>query len=198
MNKATHVLLGKHLYAYLRDVFGVYLDRESFLLGNVLPDLYLTFLIKPHLFKNYSPCIKSVIQNLLNIKQSSALFGKSYSKQLGIICHYFADFFCYPHRQDYSGDLVAHGNYEKDLYRYLQCDACISPEQLMSSEWQADANERILFSSLSKLQESYLQQDPSFEIDITYSIKACSEALIRITSASLIEQTDEYELCYLA
>jgi len=198
MNKASHVLVGNLLCERLKHEFGVYLNKQSFLLGNILPDINGTFLIKPHLLKNYQLFTKRLIQNTLDEKQTSVFCGKKFSRNLGIICHYYADFFCYPHRPDYTGDIVSHVNYEKDLYRYLQSKTFIGYEQKLISEFQIRADERMLFSSLSALQESYLLKDQSFENDITFCITACLTMLILITKTSLLEQTDGYELCYPA
>lgn len=198
MNKATHVLLGKHLYAYVKETFGILLDRDSFLLGNVLPDVCLNFLIRPHVLNNYSFCIQSRIQKLLGTKQPSVVFDKSYSKQLGIICHYLSDYFCFPHRQDYVGDIVSHVHYERDLYRYLQRAAILQPEALHISDGYSETDEKLIFSCLIKLQENYIKNEPSFENDITYTLKICAEALVRIISTSLQVRTNKYELCYPA
>jgi hypothetical protein len=198
MNKAAHVFLGKYLCAYVKEEAGIMLDRESFLFGCVLPDLCLNFLIKPHVVENYSACLQGRIQNLLSIKQSSVLFGKDYSKNLGIICHYYTDFFCFPHRRDYAGDIVSHVQYEKDLYRYLQSEAVLQAEPMLMPQRRGEASEEMLLGSLKALQEMYLSQCPSFNNDITYCLKACTEALVRITGTSLIEHIDEYELCYPA
>lgn len=198
VNKSVHLLLGMHIYAYVKEKYGIYLDRESFLFGNILPDLCLNFMIKPHILENYSTCLQSRIQNLLNSKSASAIFGKRYSRQLGIICHYYADYFCYPHRQDYSGDIVSHVRYEKALNRYLQREVIRPYEQSAILEWHKETDERMLYQNLCTLQKNYLHNDPSFENDIKYSIKACVEVLINISSTSLMAQPHEYELCYPA
>ncbi len=94
MNKASHIFLGKLLCERLKDQYGIFLNSESFLLGNILPDLSPKLLIKQHYLRNYRLYLIKKIQNILDDKQTSAVFGKRYSRNLGIICHYYADFFC--------------------------------------------------------------------------------------------------------
>lgn len=198
MNKSVHLLLGVYINKYVKEKYGIYLDKESFLFGNILPDLCLNFMIRPHTIKNYSYCLQSRIQNLLHNKSASAIYGKNYSRQLGIICHYYADYFCYPHRLDYTGDIVSHIKYERDLKRYLQSELFKPFEQVPIIEWPAVADERMLYHNLCTLQENYLDRVPSFENDVNYSIKACVEVLINISNTALIDQPHEYALCYPA
>lgn len=190
MNKESHIMIGKILCERLRHDYGICLNKEAFLLGNVLPDFGINFLIKPHLFRNYRHQIKKRIQRLLNAQHSSAMIGKSCSVQLGVICHYYADFFCYVHNGGYSGDVASHVKYEKELCRYLSGMLPFSKEMtsvlFIPDEIDADT----IFERLLSTYAAYLDAEPSPHNDVTVSIEACMEALVLITSIS--EQANDY------
>ena len=196
MNKASHIFLGKLLCERLKDNYGIFLNTGSFLLGNILPDFSPKFLVKPHYLKNYRLYLINKIQNILDDKQTSAVFGKRYSRDLGIICHYYADFFCFPHSPIYTGDLVGHVKYENDLFQYLTGASFQIKEagsiDCPSGEISADT----IFERFTACQNDYIKNQPSFDIDATQSVRACTEALVLIVSTTLIEPFDDCRLCY--
>lgn len=195
-NKASHIVLGRIIYQRLEHEFDVQLDKECFLLGNILPDIIGSYLVKPHLFKNYHSRIKKRIQKLLNEKKTSAYCGKSFSRKLGVICHYYADFFCHPHNEKYTGDFISHVRYEKELFQYLSRGSFISGEVSYVRLIPEEVNTDFIFGRLSALYDAYIGNKPSFYNDIVFSLKACTEALVFLTSTDDAEQMSEYELCY--
>lgn len=48
------------------------------------------------------------------------LVGKKASKKIGILCHYYADFFCWAHNPYFEEGLRGHVRYEDGLLRYMQ------------------------------------------------------------------------------
>ena len=198
MNKASHVILGNFLCERLKYEYGIHLNKENFLLGNILPDISAKFLIKPHILKNYHMQIKRLIQNMLDEEQTSVFSGKRFSRNLGIICHYYADFFCYPHNSKYTGDIASHFKYERDLFLFLAGGFLKNDEASDVHYPTQEATAEIIFERFKSLHDTYIENMPSFYNDISYSLTACTEALILIISTALIEQMNEYQLCYPA
>lgn len=198
MNKSSHVLIGRILCTHLKDQYGIVLDTESFLFGCVLPDISCKFLIKPHLLKNYQKQTLKRIQRLLEIRQGSVFFGKKYSRRLGIICHYYADFFCYPHNSKYTGDIISHVNYEKMLYQVLKNGSYIKKQRDHVRHPSGEVDADMIFGYFKEQHDYYERCKPSYDTDITQCILACTEALVLITSTSIIETVNELQLCYPA
>ena len=48
MNKPSHMMIGRLLCRRLREQYGIFLDEGAFLIGSVLPDLSVSFLLRPH------------------------------------------------------------------------------------------------------------------------------------------------------
>ncbi|MEL4106619.1 zinc dependent phospholipase C family protein [Oscillospiraceae bacterium WX1] len=195
MNKTTHLMIGKLLCEQVKQQFGIILHEKSFLFGNILPDIGVKFLIRPHFFNNHRKQLKKRLHNLLQDTQTSVYFGRRYSKNLGIICHYYADFFCYPHQDSYRGDLADHVLYERALLNYLLASRidipCCGSVRAFSGDISADG----VFDRLLSFQASYALIEPSFQNDMSHALRVCLDALVLITGTVLVEQEDAIELC---
>lgn len=199
MNKASHILIGRLLCRRLSGKYGIFLDKGSFLIGSILPDIGFSFLLRPH-FLQYSQhhILKKIDDILSHEKQRSAYFGRSISLDLGVLCHYYADFLCYAHSGAYPGDIAGHVRYEKALHRFLASEFSDISEGLRLScppeEMTADA----VFDHFMARHEEYVRKTPSFMNDITQSIGACTEALLLLAGAALETEPETRELLYTA
>ncbi|SHI20172.1 Zinc dependent phospholipase C [Sporobacter termitidis DSM 10068] len=199
MNKSSHILIGRLLCRRLEERHGVFLDRESFLLGSVLPDIGVSFLVRPHILRNYRRHVLKKIENLLTYdKQASAFFGRSFSLELGILCHYYADFLCFPHSSAYTGDIADHVQYEKALYRFLRGAPLEDMDAGEAVCLPQGVTADMIFDRFMALHSSYMAEEPSFFNDASKTIAACSEALVLLTGAVLAEEPGERELLFPA
>ena len=199
MNKSSHVLIGRLLCRRLCEEYGVFLDTEGFLIGSILPDIRVSFLTRPHFLKNHRESMVRRIDSILMYdRQSSAYFGRGFSTELGMLCHYYADFLCFAHSGAYRGGILDHMQYEKDLHRYLAgrpFDAAgvayvpMPPEEMTAAD---------IFGRFLELHGSYAHTEPSFENDVAQSLKACTEALVLLTSAVAEEQQAKARLLFPA
>ncbi len=184
INKPTHVMIGEVLLEFARERFGLILRRDAFLLGCVLPDYGIQFITKPHIQKNYDLYVKKRIEQLLNAEPDPALAGSAYSRRIGIICHFYADFFCCPHSRNMYCGVSNHVKYERELWHFMQ-------EYLNSfrinkyksnttihqiTDWKK-LNSEFIFSRFEAFHSEYLKEEPSFETDLRYTIDASAEML---------------------
>ena len=124
MQSKDHRLLGRELAKKLLINESI-LKTNLFVLGNVLPDrLPHTYLCRlsegekyrGHNFNNTKNKIESYLNELMGKKDLSY---KDYVK-LGILCHYLADAFTYPHNSIFTDTLKEHVAYEKQLHLFWQ------------------------------------------------------------------------------
>jgi hypothetical protein len=196
MTKPSHVLLGRLLCRRLSEEYGIMLDTEGFLLGNILPDIRISFLTRPHFLKNHrKSTVRRIGRILMYDRQTSAYFGRSYSMELGILCHYYADFLCFAHSGAYTGDLLDHVQYERDLHQYLEVRPPDAADAYVS-EPSGEMTAGEIFEQFLDLHESYARMAPSFENDISQSLKACTEALVLLTSAVIAVPPAEARLLF--
>ena len=111
MNFFTHIMISKRLYKYLSKE--MYLDKYAFLYGNIKPDLSPQCLRNPHLLENYLLIVSSDSNRLIDNTASV----REFSADLGVICHYICDFFCYCHLNSrLYHKLASHFLYELRLH----------------------------------------------------------------------------------
>ncbi len=184
MNTASHVLMGRFLIEYLQEHYDVRLNQKSFLLGNILPDYCPSFLARPHFLKNNIKFVQNTIRNLLDSDQVSASNDRKYSRHLGVVCHFYADFFCYAHSDSFGGNLRRHIAYENDLHHFFQqhYDLLYSLRFITAPVFNADV--QTVYAQFDRLHSSYLLSRPSYGNDLAYAVLACVDALVLITKRS--------------
>lgn len=116
MDSISHTHVAGLLLAYVEENVGVGFDHSAFLYGNLKPDLTGTYLTKRHypslMFDEVMDKIRTFCQKYTIHEQN----GRDLSVDLGEICHYLTDFFCFPHNDDiYDRNLLAHYVYEKRI-----------------------------------------------------------------------------------
>jgi hypothetical protein len=174
-------MMGRFLCRYVEKHYNIRLNRKSFILGNVLPDYCPSFITRPHYLKNNIGHVQNVLRHL--VPQNAAWNDKKYSRLLGVLCHFYADFFCYAHREHTMKNLRAHIEYEKSLHCYFiqklrQISAVRFVVQLPETA-QADG----VYAQFEKLHAAYLLSSPSCGNDLLYAMTACVEALVWAASA---------------
>jgi len=87
------------------------LRNISFIAGNILPDIWLSFIYRPHFRKFSAAGINKMLRRLYDSRAGSG--GLWFSYRLGVVTHYICDFFCYSHTPAFKGGLNGHRRYEK-------------------------------------------------------------------------------------
>ncbi|MEA4893833.1 MAG: zinc dependent phospholipase C family protein [Oscillospiraceae bacterium] len=175
MNKYSHIMIGEIVYEHLKKEHGIHLEKDSFIKGNIIPDFSYYAIVHPHFMNLSLGFVQAEIETLSKTYLKSALVGSDYSYRLGIICHYYADFFCYAHSSHYKQIIVNHLKYEHLLHEHFlksldliskndalfSCDISKSPEEINSKMLQFHAQ--------------YSRLEPSYDNDLEYTLKACTE-----------------------
>lgn len=116
MDSISHTKVGNLLLDYVEDTTGVAFDTKAFLYGNLKPDLTGTYLTKRHYPSLMFDEVMEKIRAFSDDYEIGAQNGRSLSVDLGEICHYITDFFCFPHNDDiYDHCLLRHYLYEKRI-----------------------------------------------------------------------------------
>jgi hypothetical protein len=184
MNSFSHILIGKLLYTYLEQNCGMTLHKPSFLYGNILPDCTRRFKKMPHEPEYWDQYLRKEVAALTGQQKPALYFERSYSRRLGIICHFYADFFCYAHTQAYTGGLYPHMKYEWELHQRM----VKSLGAICGTDYSAEENTMdepaLIHACYTRLLRQYLDLAPSFEKDISYTMNACTTLVTAVTAAS--------------
>lgn len=183
MNSLNHVLIGTVVYEYIKEKYGVELDKESFLKGNTCPDHSLAFLRPHRLFF----CARAVRRKTIRLCRGNwGIVGKKASKKIGILCHYYSDFFCLAHNPQFGGSLKDHVHYEDELLKFMQENLSMFrqmdyiPEVVMP-EGAGDINRRMSF----RIQEQQIQQG-DYATELFRAVTACAELVLWVSLAILM------------
>ncbi len=194
MNSFSHRLIGKILLKHLQEQYDIELDRRSFLYGNMVPDFTRTYKSRPHRRQFWERYLKSEIRELTRHKQSSRRFGSAYSRRLGIICHFYADFFCFAHTSGFDGSSVIHFKYEWALDRYLRKNADGLSLTELGAKTLPPLDTESIYGEFESLQTDYFICRPDFMRDLLYTLRACAGALSAITECSVVTEEEPARL----
>ena len=179
--------MGRFLYQYAERHYKIRLEPKSYILGNILPDYCPSFLIRPHSLKNHAKHVQKIIRLLLS-RHSSAYNDKKYSRLLGILCHFYADFFCHAHRDDFTGSLSEHIAYENKLNRYF----IENLEQFGSLRFITQpvpvAGAEGIYRQFETLHAGYLRSHSSFGNDLLYAMIACIDLIVLTSGYAAAEK----------
>jgi hypothetical protein len=184
MNTFSHIILGRLLHQYIMDQRGIRLSRRGFVYGNVLPDFAPSFKKLPHEPEYWVRFLKSEIAGLSGSKREDTRFGVDYSRRLGIICHFYADFFCRAHTANFEGGAVPHILYEWDLHRYLRSGFPGLDVNALEGAGIGILAAGEIFSDFGKLTREYADLPPSYDKDISFALRACAGMLSAVTANS--------------
>lgn len=187
MNSLNHLLIGTYLYHYLKLNYGISLRKTSFLYGCVCPDFRPGVVLNPHYTDNHLFRLQQVVTKLsLEQRTRMDLHSKHFSLQLGILCHYYSDFFCYAHNKHFSGTSAQHVSYEHKLHKYFKEHI----DQMYAAELVPDDRTLTSISGIhphiADMHRQYISATPHMKLDMVYSIKASAQILFSILNASLV------------
>lgn len=83
---------------------------ESFVYGNILPDLNLKYRMTKHNLKEDWNTVLEIIDDIAYDKEK---INKSISVKLGMLSHYLCDFFTFPHNEAFNKSIIHHELYEQ-------------------------------------------------------------------------------------
>ncbi|BEH91776.1 MULTISPECIES: zinc dependent phospholipase C family protein [Turicibacter] len=115
----THRLIGEFLYNQLSPTNQNHIHKEWFMYGNIKPDISQKYLRMSHYYRDNREIIFSMLNHLLTHPVSV----KHFSEHLGVIIHFFCDYACVYHANDYLYEhhsLAKHIKYEVKLHRYAK------------------------------------------------------------------------------
>ncbi len=177
MRTSSHFLLGRTLVEKAPVLARHPLRKGSFLLGNVLPDMV------PHTFfwGSHTPwitgghCLPSAalkIEHRIKRGLKTGLYTFYDAFRLGLLLHYLADSFTYPHAVKERMKYDLHKQYEKQLKEVLPA--------FLSVADKTEPAASIAF--LEDCRRKYDEIPPSPERDAEWIVRVCSAVFKAIAS----------------
>ena len=136
---------------------------KYFVFGSIMPDINLFTYLRGHTYKE---SIKFIERKTKELTEKSVWNRKSYY-DLGIILHYLADYFTFPHNTNFRGNLAEHRKYEKKLRHRFSSFLKSRRKQ----QWQDSITTNTvkqMFHYLDIAHQEYIATTPSVETDCNY------------------------------
>ena len=93
----THRVVGQFLYQQLSPSNQRLVQKQRFVYGNVKPDISKKYLQMSHYHRDNEEIIFKMLNDLLTTQASI----REFSENLGVLIHFFCDYTCIYHANDY-------------------------------------------------------------------------------------------------
>jgi hypothetical protein len=150
------------------------IDKKKFIWGNVKPDYVSKYKLKKHFYNESINMILEKISFLssLTTKEIYYSYGiKKFSAELGVVCHFLCDFFCFAHSERWrlKSDLKKHVSYEQKLGKMAK-----------SFDFIDATDENLLVEDIEVFIKYNIKQYgevEGYEKDLLYSVFICSSVV---------------------
>lgn len=190
MRKKSHISVAK----YLMNSTGMeYLQghKKSFYIGSILPDCVPSFITRRHCIEDTIEILKKEIDKVTRDYNTEKGLTPYFCRHLGVITHYIADYFTFPHNSIYPGNLKDHCAYEEDLKHAIR-------EYVKSDEAARVREKNGLFKSSEEIiafirrsHEEYLNLIIQIKLDCKYIVELCHkvvDAILQLFELALQKQ----------
>ena len=187
MNSPNHILIGTIVYEYIKNKYGIVLDRSSFLKGNTCPDHGISFL-RPHRVRY---CNRMVRKKTIKLCRADwGRINERASKKIGILCHYYSDFFCYAHSSNFTGSLKDHIRYEDEMLHFMYDKYSIfqNIDYIPNVIFSADAME--INNRMRELVRRKVSKQGDYGMELICAIQACAELVLAVCLVILFVQEE--------
>jgi hypothetical protein len=176
--------MGHLLYKALR-AQGILLDRELFVLGNMLPDYLPELILAPHFTLKCQREIHIFADALAGQPVAAGeQLPPEYALRLGILCHYLTDYFTYAHTPEFRMGLKEHGVYEQRLNDYFREHYTAEESVLPAFSFARGESARDVVKEIYRLKRDYRAEDCTLERDIRHAFSACLGSMRELIAIS--------------
>lgn len=170
--------MGRYLYKYFTEKMNIKLDKRTFVLWNVMPDIAPSLLKLSHFKKDIYDLVMEKAKYLA--LEGDSLSVEEYSRHLAILCHFMCDFFCYAHSEDFDGSKVGHLAYELKMQVYgYRSKSMLHAIDLINRAASVD-HSQALYEQINELHAQYSEHSPSYGNDFIYSLTACVDLALNM------------------
>ena len=190
MKSASHHAMGHLLYEALT-AQGVKLDRELFVLGNLLPDYMPELILNPHFTLKCQREIHIFTEALAGqpVVRGEQL-PPEYALRLGILCHYLTDYFTFAHTPEFRIGLKEHRAYEQRLDDYFRAHYTQEESRLQSFQFGRCEIARDVVKEIYRLKRDYRAEGCTLSRDVKHAFAACLGSMRELIAIS--EEREEH------
>ena len=179
MRKKSHLSLASYiLNSQGMEVLCKY--KIAFYWGNILPDCVPSFFTRKHCIEDTFHIMEKELTLLIEDYDYNKGITGYFCKHLGILLHYIADYFTYPHNTFFTGSMVEHCLYEKEMKLFLRSYIKSNVQNMVTKKIKPlpDSNGVAYISSLVKeAHKQYSKSKHSVKNDCEFILSICHQVV---------------------
>ena len=170
MRKKSHISLAKYILES-KGMEELNKCKKSFYVGSILPDCVPSFLTRKHNIEETLDLLKTEISNVkYDVTKGIDTY---FCRHLGMIIHYVADYFTFPHNSIYPGTMMEHCYYEKELKfafrKYVKSEQA-KRNRLLESAYNTPEE---IVDFVKSMHDEYLKAIKRISVDCHYIVELC-------------------------
>lgn len=178
MRKKSHVSLAGYITGQETEIR----HRAVFKMGSIVPDLVPSFITKKHEINQTFDILEKKMNRVVDTYDSSKGLTLGRTKDLGVITHYIADYFTFPHNKEYEGSLKDHVIYEKELkYELKSFISSVDVDMPMEHSENLGSIANIC-DFIRKAHEAYTAHVQNAQSDCRHIVQICGEVVSALIS----------------
>ncbi len=171
MRKKSHISLAWYLMnSEGMEMLGSH--KGSFYIGSILPDCVPSFFVRKHTFEDSFDILKKELGKLVShfdVRKGADCY---FCRHLGVIVHYIADYFTFPHNANYPGKLKDHCVYEEELKHAIH-SYVHSPEAIRKRLAETVHSPGAILNFVQRMHEIYTRMQSVVNRDCEYIVELC-------------------------
>ncbi len=183
MRKKSHISLAGYLVRELQ-LSELEKHKKAFYLGSILPDLTPRMITSPHEFDTSFGMLRDNIRDVVAEAKREDCKERVLWRRIGVIMHYLADYFTFPHNISFEGSLKDHCLYERDMkYHLREYVRTWEAERIFRSQQRRERriySVEELFRYIERTHRDYMRKAHSVTDDCRWIVELCSRVLISI------------------
>ena len=198
MRKKSHISLARYLVREMK-LDGLVKHKQAFYLGSILPDLTPKMITSPHEFSTSYDGLQCTIRSIAEEGLEEEWNERALWRKVGVVLHYVADYFTFPHNTSFGGNLKDHCMYESEMKYYMREFVCTPEAKKIFRDAKRRAhgmrNAEDLFGYIEEMHSCYMQDIHSVAHDCRQILSLCATVTVVLaefacTALELGFQTD--------
>lgn len=188
MRKKSHISLAKGVINGL-DINERINHRLSFFIGSIWPDCTPSFLTKRHCIDDTFDILTKKMENFINKYNAKKDMSIISTWRMGIVLHYIADYFTYPHNSHYPGGFKDHCIYEEELKHRMYKYVADMKSSMHKYEVPVFASTDQILDYIKNRHDKYMTLEGKVDYDCGYSVKTCMAVMASMLYIAVKKET---------
>lgn len=190
MRKKSHISLAGYLLRSM-NFEGLFQHKKAFYYGSILPDCVPSFITRRHSIDETFDILRDEIIKITDNYEMEKGITRYYTRHLGVVTHYIADYFTFPHNRIYEGSMKEHCVYENELKfalrEYVRSEDAIIERAKNTLLKTVDE----ILNFIKEMHEEYLKLASKVKVDCKYIVEMCHkvvDAILQIFEENFVNE----------